>query len=88
MIRKFKKSFNKYSNAINYFLRRDKNEQIQMLLNEFVEINKTIKEIKKSEKYPNEEYREKCIETITFTKNKIASHLKKLDSNKIGRAHV
>jgi hypothetical protein len=77
----FKKSFNKYSNAINYFLQRDKSEQIQMLLNEFIDINKTIKDIKNSNKYQNIEYKEECIETITITKKKIASHLKKLDSS-------
>jgi hypothetical protein len=80
-IRKFKKSFNKYSNAINYFLQRDKSEQIQMLLTEFININKTIKEIRDSNKYPNIEHKEECIKTITLTKKKIASHLKKLDSN-------
>jgi hypothetical protein len=80
-IRKFKKSFNKYSNAINYFLQRDKSEQIQMLLTEFININKTIKEIRDSNKYPNIEHKDECIETITLTKKKIASHLKKLDSN-------
>jgi hypothetical protein len=80
-IRKFKKSLNKYSNAINYFLQRDKSEQIQMLLTEFININKTIKDIRESNKYPNIEYKEECIEKITITKKKIASHLKKLDSN-------
>jgi hypothetical protein len=80
-IHHFKKSFNKYSNAINYFLQRDKSEQIQKLLNEFISINKTIKDIRNSERYPNIEYKEECIKTIILTKKKIASHLKKLDSN-------
>jgi hypothetical protein len=80
IMRKFKKNFNKYSNAINYFLKRDKNEQIQKLLIEFANINKTIKDIRKSKKYQDEEQRQECIETIAKTKSKIANHLKKLDS--------
>jgi gas vesicle protein len=80
ILRIFKKSLNKYSNAVNYFLKRDKNEQIQKLLNEFANINKTISNIKKSKKYTDEDQRHDCIETITKTKTKIATHLKKLDS--------
>jgi hypothetical protein len=80
-LRKFNKSFNKYSNAINYFLQRDKNEQIQSLLTEFINLNKTIKDIENSEKYPNEESKNDSIKMITDTKLKIAKYLKKLDSD-------
>lgn len=80
LIRKFKINLNKYSNAINYFLIRNKNEQIQKLLIEFSNINQTINEIKKSNKYQDEKHRQECIEIIIQTKNKIANHLKKLDS--------
>jgi hypothetical protein len=80
IIRKFKKNFNKYSNAINYFLKKDKNEQIQKLLVEFTNINKTIEDIQKSKKYQDEKQRTECIETINKTKSSIVIHLKKLDS--------
>lgn len=79
-LRKFKKSFNKYSNAIHYFLKRDKNEQIQKLLNEFINMNKTIGKIKDSKKYTDDETKEKSIQIINLSKYKIASHLKRLDS--------
>jgi hypothetical protein len=79
ILRKFKKMFNKYSNAVTYFLSRDKSEQIQKLLNEFVNINKTIMGIKNSKKYDDEQ-KEESIKVITETKKKVANHLTKLDS--------
>lgn len=78
-LRKFKKAFNKYSNAINYFLARDKHEHVRKLINEFIDIDKTIDEISKSTKY-NQEEKDSSIAVISKTKSKIAIHLKKIDS--------
>ena len=78
-LRKFKKAFNKYSNAINYFLARDKHEHVRKLINEFIDIDKTIDGINKSTKY-NQEEKDASIAVISKTKNKIATHLKKIDS--------
>lgn len=79
-LRKFKKAFNVYSNAINYFLARDKHEHIRKLINEFIDINKTIDGIKKSSKYSQKE-KDSCLSIISKTKEKMACHLKKMDSN-------
>jgi hypothetical protein len=78
-LRKFKKIFNVYSNAINYFLARDKHEDVQKLVVEYININKTIDGIKQSKKYDDNQ-KESCIKVITGTKDKILQHLKKLDS--------
>jgi hypothetical protein len=79
-IRQFKKSFNMYSNAINYFLNRDKSEQIQSLFTEFININTTINDIKKSNKYTDPLIRSETIQIVTNTKLKIAAYLNKLDN--------
>src|SRR3989344_4399499 len=78
-LRKFKKSFNTYTNAIIYFLKRDKDEYISKLITEFISINKTVNEIKKSKKYGPDE-KEQSIEIISTTKSKIVKYLKQLDS--------
>lgn len=79
-IRKFKKSLNKYSNAVNYFLLRDKSEMIQKLINEYINMNKTIKGIEDSDKYSEDE-KNQSISIISKSKETIVSHLKKLDSD-------
>ena len=69
--RKFFKSFNQFSNAINYFLNRDKIEQLNMLLKEYYEINETLKNVKNNESY----------DIIMNTKNNIFNYINKLDSS-------
>ena len=49
------KQFNKYSNAITYFMQRDKEENTFKLIREYCDITKTIFEIKSSRKYSEDE---------------------------------
>jgi hypothetical protein len=78
-IRKFNKSFNIYSNAINYFLIKDKQEHLNKLLTEFVEMSYTIDSINSSSKYSSTE-KTKSIELIKQTKSKIANQITRMNS--------
>jgi hypothetical protein len=78
-IRKFNKSFNIYSNCINYFLIRDKHEHLNKLLTEYVEMSYTIDSINSSSKYSDVE-KTKSIELIKQTKTKVAKQIIRINS--------
>jgi hypothetical protein len=71
--RKFKISFNKYSNAIIYFLWRDRNKLIEISLGEYLITCKTLDNIINSVKYYDNKY--EALETIKDYKKKIESRL-------------
>lgn len=73
-MRLFFKQFNKYSNAINYFMQRDKEENTFKLISEYCDITKTISEIKSSRKYSEDE-KESIICEIRNTQNIIYTNL-------------
>ena len=77
-LRKFSKSLNKYSNAITYFLGRNKTEQLVKLTQEYYDINETMMQIKVSNKYTEENKRENEL-SLTKTKEKIYLFIKRLD---------
>ena len=72
--RKFFKIINQYTNAINYFLLRDKTEQINKLIVEYIDIYKTIKSIESSNKY-DDKTRTECLDVITKMQHNIAKHI-------------
>jgi hypothetical protein len=78
--RTFFKAFNQFSNAINYFLNRDKSEKIYQLTREYFDVCKTINLIKSSKKY-SEESREECIKVINESKHKLMTYIWTLDNS-------
>ncbi len=76
--RRFLKIFNQYSNAIVYFLGRDKAEEIYKTIGEYYDVNTTLIEIMASNKYSNED-KIKNEKIITNTKNIIYKHINSLD---------
>lgn len=76
----FIKTFNQYSNAICYFLGRDKAEQINKCIGEYYDINSTLAEVMISTKY-TEKNKSDTIEELTSVKNKIYKHIKLLDGS-------
>lgn len=76
----FFKSFNKYSNAITYFLERDKLHQLNKLINEYHEINNTINMLILDNKMEPSD-KTKCLDEIKKTKSNITSYILKLDKS-------
>jgi len=76
----FFKAFNQYSNAINYFLNRDKLEKVFQLTKEYFDICKTLKLVKMSKKY-SEDAQKECIKVIDESKNKLIQYIKIFDSS-------
>jgi len=79
-IRSFYKKFNQYSNAVCYFLGRDRAEQIKKGISEYYDINSTLTEVMMSTKY-NEKDKKDNMEELIKTKNKIFKHIKSLDND-------
>jgi len=79
--RKFKKSMNQYCNAINYFLNRDKIDNIKKLIREWLEMTETMTLIKRSNRYPDEEEKKKCFFEVAKTRNKVMKYLSILAPN-------
>lgn len=52
---KFFKSFNQYSNAVTYFLEKDRTEKLTELLNQYFDIGKTLLLVERSDKYSEQE---------------------------------
>lgn len=78
--RKFFKMFNQFSNAISYFLNRDRAELLNGLIKEYYDINETINNVIKSPKYKyDDETREGILESINSSKTIIIQHIKTLD---------
>ena len=80
------KTFNQYSNAITYFLQRDKIEKINKLIDDYFATNETLREVYKSDKYETND-KKNIIETIRNTKKQILTHIQKLDKN-IEKKHL
>lgn len=80
LLRKFTKSLNQYSNAITYFLERDKMEEITKLVQEYYDINETIMRIKANDKYSNK-IKEENETSLNKTKEKILLHINKFDKS-------
>ncbi|ATZ80212.1 hypothetical protein BMW23_0153 [Bodo saltans virus] len=78
-IRKFNKIFIQYVNAINYFLMKDKNSLMQKLLNDFIELNKSIEIVKNDNKYVKD-LKETYILELVKLKKQIGGQLKKINS--------
>lgn len=78
--RKFFKSFNQFSNAINYFLNRDKVEKIFSLTREYFDMCKTLNLITESKKYSDHAKKE-CEKVINESKNKIILFMQSLDDS-------
>jgi len=76
--RLYTKKFNQYSNAITYFLNRDKNEKINQFVREYCQTNLTIEKMKDSKKYDGDE-KDKCITEVTKTKSIILKNILRLD---------
>lgn len=80
LLRKFTKSLNIYSNAITYFLERDKKEEIVKMAKEYYDINETIIKIKASNKYSEQMKVENEI-FLNKTKEKILTQINKFDKS-------
>lgn len=85
-MRQFFKNFNQYSNAINYFLMRDRIEQINKLIDEYFDVNNTLRAVYKSDKYSIEN-KKNTIDAIKNTKKQILTYISKLDKN-IKKQHL
>lgn len=80
LLRKFNKYVVRYSDAISYFLERDKAEEITKLVKEYYEVNKTLMEIIASEKY-TDELKQQNTELLNKTKEKILAQINKFDKS-------
>lgn len=80
ILRKFNKYIIRYSDAISYFLERDKAEEISKLVKEYYEINKTLMEILASTKY-NDELKQQNTELLNKTKEKVLTQINKFDKS-------
>jgi hypothetical protein len=79
-LRRFNKIFIQYVNSINYFLIYDKTRIIQRLLNEFINLHKSLDDIKTNKKYVKD-IKETYIVETTKLKRVVANQLKKIHSN-------
>jgi hypothetical protein len=79
LYRKFIKNGNRFSNAITYFLERDKREQIIKLVQEYYDVHETVMQIKISNKYSEDSKQQNEI-SLNKTKEKILAHINKFDS--------
>lgn len=80
LLRKFTKSLNQYSNAITYFLERDKMEEITKLVQEYYDVNETLMRVKTNEKY-SDKMKEENEASLNKTKEKILVHINKFDKS-------
>jgi hypothetical protein len=80
LLRKFIKALNKYSNAITYFLERDKTEEITKLVQEYYDVNETLMRIRASDKYSDKMKEENEI-SLNKTKEKILAYINKFDKS-------
>lgn len=78
-IRQFNKNFSQYSNAINYFLERDRLEQLGKAIGEYIDVVYTLQQIQES-KTINENVKSENTEIINGLKNKIYMHIFELDN--------
>jgi hypothetical protein len=76
----FFKRFNQFSNAINYFLNRDKTEKIYSLTREYFDICKTLNAVTESKKYSDSQKKE-CINVINETKDRVMKFLQSFDDS-------
>lgn len=76
----FTKSIDLYSNSIDYFLQRDKIEEITKLVQEYYDVNEAIMRITTSQKFSSEEKAENETE-LNKIKNKIFEHINFLDKS-------
>lgn len=80
LLRKFTKALNQYSNAITYFLERDKMEEITKLVQEYYDVNETLIRVKANEKY-SDKMKEENESSLNKTKEKILAHINKFDKS-------
>jgi hypothetical protein len=78
LFRKFTKNLNRFSNAITYFLGRDKMEQTIKCVQEYYDINETIMMIKVNDKY-TETMKQQNEASLNKTKERILAHINKFD---------
>ena len=78
--RLFIKHFNQYSNAITYFLERDKKEKLYRLIKEYYDITATLITVSDSKKYDNMT-KEECLNEIKKSRSIIFKNIKQLDNS-------
>lgn len=79
-LRKFTKALNQYSNAITYFLERDKMEEISKLVQEYYDINETLMRIRVSDNH-SEEMKKEDENLLNKSKEKILTYINKFDKS-------
>ena len=79
-VRMFLKSMNQYSNALYYFINRDKLEQLEKLILEYSDINATSNLILNCNNY-TDDVKEESVNVLNNTKDMIFKYIQKLDKN-------